>query len=151
LGPIRRIRLVGGLAGGSVGWLGRGLRAPSGGEGTVGMVVVRRGGCVGNVGVESPVCGCSVVSAVGFRLCARESVEGVWDAWVVVGVLCVGVSGGLWGRWLTWNGAASSVVCDGVGSVRRYSMSENSWSEGGEYVAEGLTASSWSAASSAAK
>ncbi len=30
-------------------------------------------------------------------------------------------------------------------------MSENSWSEGGEYVAEGLTASSWSAASCAAK
>ncbi len=116
-------------------------------------------------GVGSPGCGCSVVSAVGLRLCVRESVEDVWDGWVGVGVLCVGVPDGLWGRWLTWklgpgveldvqcevNGAASSVVCDGVGSVRRYNMSENSWSEGGVYVAEGLTASSWSAARSAAK
>ncbi len=54
---------------------------------------------MGSVGVASPVCGCSEVSAVGFRLCTRESVEGVWGAWVVVGVLCVDVSGGLWGRW----------------------------------------------------
>ena len=102
MGPIRRIRLVGGLAGGSVGWLGRGLRAPSGGEGTVGVVVVRRGGCVSTEGVGSPGCGCSVVSAVGLRLCVRESVEDVWDGWVGVGVLCVGVPDGLWGRWLTW-------------------------------------------------
>ena len=86
------MRRVGGLAGESVEWVGRGLRAPTGVKVIVVVMVVRGGGggrvvgvelLTGWIGVLAVGCGCG-------SLCVRVSSKRLWGTWVGVGVLCKG-------------------------------------------------------------